>query len=244
MRIITVANQKGGSGKTTTVLALAQACSYRQKKAICIDLDTQCNLSFSLDANPACGNVYDFITGSKKAAECIQTTKQGIALIAGCYDISTLETYRGSAKRLQNAIQDIAGKYDYCFIDTPPNLGEEQYNALQACTDLIIAMQANLYDIQGMYTICDTAAQFRKTNPKMQIAGYVLANHNGRSKLAKALEQSIAKSAAECGVQCLGSVRQGIALKEAQVLKVSLYDYATKSNPAQDYLSIFDKLDK
>ena len=67
MRIITVANQKGGNGKTTTALALEQACTYRGMKALCIDLDGQANLSTALQANPNCGNAYDFITGAKRA---------------------------------------------------------------------------------------------------------------------------------------------------------------------------------
>lgn len=242
MRIITVANQKGGNGKTTTTLALAQACAYRGLKVLCIDLDGQANLSTALGANPNCGNAYDFLTGSKAARNCIQQTAQGIALIAGCYDLAALRTSTGSANRLQEAMKGIGGKYAYCFIDTPPNLGEAQYNALQASTDLLITAQASLFDLQGLYTMADTAAQFMRTNPALKIAGYILTNHNGRSKLAKALEESIEKAARENGVRCLGIIRQGIAIREAQALALSLYSYAPESNPAKDYLKIFDTL--
>ena len=90
----------------------------------------------------------------------------------------------------------------------------------------------------------DTAQQFMQTNSALKIAGYILTNHNGRSKLAKALEESIEKAAQENGVRFLGIVRQGIAIREAQALCVSLYEYAPNSNPAGDYLKIFDKLHK
>jgi len=242
MRIVTIANQKGGNGKTTTTLALAQAAIHKGYKTLCIDLDGQANLSTALNANPNCGNAFDFLTGRKKARDCVQLAPQGMDLIAGCYDLCTLQTSKGSAGRLKAALAPIQADYDFIFIDTPPNVGEAQYNALQASTDLIITAQASLFDLQGLYTMRDTAEQMKGSNPALKVAGYVLTNHNGRSKLAKALEQSIQQAAADNGVKCLGIIRQGIAIREAQALGLSLYEYAPTSNPAKDYLTIFEQL--
>ena len=242
MRIITVANQKGGNGKTTTALALAQACTYRGMKALCIDLDGQANLSTALGSNPNYGTALSFLTGEAKAEKCIQNTAQGIDLIAGCYDLATLRTEAGSARRLQKALEPIKGKYDLIVIDTPPNVGEAQYNALQASTDLVITVKASLFDLQGLYTMADTAQGFKKSNPSLSVAGYILTDHNGRSNLAKALEESIRKEAKANGVDYLGTVRQGIAIREAQALRLSLFEYAPESNPAKDYMKIFEKI--
>ncbi len=244
MRIITIANQKGGNSKTTTALALAQAARIRGYKVLCIDLDGQANLSTALGANNSCGNAFDFITGGRKARDCVQLTEQGIDLIAGCYDLCTLRTERGSASRLQLALDSLLGGYDYILIDTPPNVGEAQYNALQASTDLIITAQASLFDLQGLYTMVDTAQSMRSSNPALRVTGYILTNHNGRSKLSKALEVNIQKEAEANGVLCLGVIRQGIAIREAQALGVNLFEYAPASNPAKDYMRIFDRIEK
>jgi len=241
LKIITFANQKGGNGKTTSALAFAQAAAHRGYKTLCVDLDGQMNLSTSLGANPNCGNAYDFITGRRKARDCVQFTPQGIDLIAGCYDLCTLKTEKGSANRLQNALAPLTGNYAFVVFDTPPNVGEAQYNALQASTDLIITAQASLYDLQGLVTMATTAQQMKGSNPALRIAGYILTNHNGRSKLAKALEERIKTEAAANGVDCLGIIRQGVAIREAQALGLSLFDYAPDSNPAKDYMSIFER---
>jgi len=242
MRIITVANQKGGNGKTTTALALAQAGRHKGLKVLCIDLDGQANLSTALGSSPTYPTALAFLTGEAKGAACVQPTAQGVDLIAGCYDLATLRTEAGSARRLQKALEPIRGKYDLIVIDTPPNVGEAQYNALQASTDLVITVNASLFDLQGLYLMADTAKGFAQSNPALSVAGYILTNHNGRSKLAKALEESIRKEAAANGVDYLGTVRQGIAIREAQALRLSLFDYAPDSNPAKDYMSIFEKL--
>lgn len=242
MQVITIANQKGGNGKTTSTLALAQAAKHRGFKTLCIDLDGQANLSTALNANPNCGNAFDFITGRKKARDCVQLTPQGIDLIAGCYDLCTLQTTKGSASRLKTALAPIQAEYDFIFIDTPPFVGEAQYNALQASTGLIITAQASLFDLQGLYTMRDTAEQMKGSNAALKIAGYILTNHNGRSKLSKALEESIKQAAESNGVKCLGVIRQGIAIREAQALGLSLFEYAPTSNPAKDYLTIFEQI--
>lgn len=244
MRVITVANQKGGSGKTTTALALAQAGKAKGFKMLCIDVDAQGNLSTALGANPNCGNSYDFITGAKKIRDCIQETAQGIYLIAGSFNLSALKTSNGSAMRLQKAMKDIQGGYDLCIIDCPPNMGEAQFNALQASSLLVIPLQASVFDTQGLYVMVDTARQFSRTNPALTIAGYVLTAFDGRSKLSKTLEEKMKAEAESQGVEYLGSIRRGVAVREAQALSLSLYEYAPNSNPAKDYMDIFDKLTK
>lgn len=242
MRLVTIANQKGGCGKTTTTLALAQAAVSKGYKVLAIDLDSQANLSMTLKAKDG-NSAYDLLTGSRSARECIQQTEGGIDLVPAVYDLCTIKTEKGSARRLQVALEPIKAEYDFIFLDTPPNVGEMQYNALQASTDLIITAEAALYDLEGLFTVYDTAMMMKKTNKDLSIRGYILTNHNGRSKLVKSITNTIQKQATEMGLPFLGAIRQGIAIREAQALKVSLYEYAPKSNPALDYLEVFKALE-
>ena len=134
MRIITIAVQKGGTGKTTTAAALAQAAAYKGRRALAIDLDPQGNLSVTLAAQmiPEAGNSYNLLMGLP-AADLIQTTEQGIDVIPACLDLATISSGKGSARRLQRALEPIKNNYDLIVIDTP-TAAELQYNALQAAT--------------------------------------------------------------------------------------------------------------
>lgn len=245
MEILAVAVQKGGTGKTTTAAALAQAAAFRGKKVLCIDLDPQANFSFAIgaDTTGARGNAYHLLTG-RPAARLIQTTPQGVDCIAASWDLAAVTTAQGSARRLQRAIEPLKERYDYIIIDTPPTAGELQYNALQAATGLIIPLQANIFSLQSLYQITETAQQFRTSNPGLTIKGFLLTQHNNRSTIAKQMQEVITQKAAEMGVPSLGAIRAAIAVQEAAALQKSLFEYAPNSKPAQDYLALFDSMEE
>ena len=134
MQIITVAIQKGGTGKTTTAAAVVQAAAYRGRSVLAIDLDPQGNLSFTLAADTSKPGSYDLLGGAA-AADLIQH-KPGYDVIPASWNLSTITSGRGSARRLQKAIEPLKKEYDLIVIDTPPTAGELQYNALQAATGL------------------------------------------------------------------------------------------------------------
>ena len=210
--IITVAVQKGGTGKTTTAAVLAQAAAYKGLRPLAIDLDPQGNLSMALGAQMDTGNSYNMLTGAP-AADQIQRTAQGVEIIAGSWNLSTITSGPGSARRLQEALEPIRGAFDMIIIDTPPTAGEMQYNALQASDRLIIPLQADTYNIQSLYQITETARQMQKT---------------------------IINKAAEAGAPYLGTIRAAVAVKEAAALRRSLFEYAPRSKPAQDYIDVFN----
>lgn len=239
--VITVAIQKGGTGKTSTAAALAQAAAHTGKKVLAIDLDAQGNLSFALGVTGAHLGSYELINGADLKG-VIVTNEQNIDVVPASWNLATLETYPGSARRLQNAIEPIKRKYDLIIIDTPPNAGELQYNALQASTGLIIPLAADAYNAQAMQQIIDTASAIMQSNPKLKIKGVVFTNYDGRSTLAKQMREMLEDNAKRNGVKVLGTIRSGIAVKEAAALQLSLFDYAPKSKPAIDYLSLFDAL--
>lgn len=241
MEILTVAVQKGGTGKTTTAAVLAQAAAYRGKPCLAIDLDPQGNLSFALGATAGAGTAgsYDFLEGANFHS-VIQHTDSGVDVIPANWNLSTVKSEQGSARRLQKAIKPLKLRYDLIIIDTPPTAGELQYNALQAATGLIIPLQADIYNLQSLYQITDTARQIQQSNPDLTIKGIVLTQYDGRSTISRQMQQTITAQAA--GVPYLGFIRASVAVKEAAALQQSLFKYAPKSKPAQDYLKLYDKL--
>lgn len=237
MQIITIANQKGGTGKTATAAAMAQAAAYTGKRVLVVDLDPQSNLTFALDASQDNGTSYDLIEKKIPARRLIQTVN-GIDVIPASWNLATLQSAPGSAKRLATALEPLKGRYDLVIIDTPPTIGELQYNALQASTGLIIPLQADIYGLQGLRQMADTAEQFRKSNPVLTILGAVLTRYNGRSTIAKQMRQTIENTAASMNIPFLGVIREGIAIQEAAALKENLFEYAAQSKPAQDYAEL------
>jgi len=244
MQIITIAVQKGGTGKTTTAATLAQAAAYKGRRVLAIDLDPQGNLSVTLAAQmiPETGNSYNLLMGLPPA-DLIQTTEQGIDVIPACLDLATISSGKGSARRLQRALEPIKNSYDLIVIDTP-TAAELQYNALQAATGLIIPLQADSYNIQSLYQITDIAGQIRKSNPALSIKGVIMTNYNGQTRHARQIREAIQKQAEALQLPYLGEIRRAIAIQEAATLRQSLFEYAPTSNPARDYLAIYETITK
>ena len=242
MQIITVAVQKGGTGKTTTTAILAQAAAYKGRRVLAIDLDPQGNLSMALAARiaPDVGNSYDLLMGLPPA-DLIQTTDQNIDVIPAYRDLATITSGRGSARRLQRALEPIKNNYDFIVIDTP-TAAELQYNALQAATGLVIPLQTDSYNIQSLYQTSDIAEQIRKSHPALSITGVIITNYYGQTNHAKQIREAIQRQAAELQIPYLGEIRRGIAVSEAATFRRSLFEYARRSNPAKDYLSIYETI--
>lgn len=243
MQILTVAIQKGGTGKTTTAAAIAQAAVYRGRSVLAIDLDPQGQLGFTLAADTGKPGSYDLLGGAA-AAGLIQHIRDGLDVIPASWNLSTITSGTGSARRLQRAIEPLKKEYDLIVIDTPPTAGELQYNALQAATGLIIPLQADIYNLQSLYQITDTARQIQGSNPELQITGFVLTQYDGRSTIARQMKETITGQAAAMGVPYLGAIRAAVAVKEAAALQQSLFEYAPKSKPAADYLALYETITK
>ena len=243
MKVITVAAIKGGTGKTTTAAALSQAAAKEGFRILAVDLDPQGNLTQALGAARTRANAYRVLTGEATAKEAIQATGQGVDVMAGCQDLTTLRTAQGSALRLKKALTQAAAGYDLCIIDTPPQMGELTFNALTAADGLLIPLEADGASIQGFYQIADLArATMRKANPGLSFIGVAVTRYDGRPKVSRYLRDQISKEAAAAGIPYLGEIRAGIAVKEAQGFAESLFDYAPRAKPAKDYLELYGKV--
>ena len=236
--ILAVANQKGGTAKSTTAAALAQAAAHKGRRVLVIDTDPQANASFFLAADVNRPGAFEVLEGLP-AAEAIQATADGLDVIPASWNLQTISSSRGSARRLKTALEPIAGGYDLIILDTPPTAGELQYNALMAATDLIIPLQADIVGLQGLYQMADTARQIQGSNPDLSIIGVILTRYDSRPKINRYLQEVITEKGQEIGAPFLMSIRSGIAIREAQALQQSLFEYAPHSKPAQDYKKLF-----
>ncbi len=242
MDILTMAMKKGGTGKTTTAAALAQAAAYKKKRVLAIDLDPQADLTFMLGADQDLQGSYEFITGAA-AADTIQTI-DNIDVMASSTDLAALTSSKGSAARLAKALELIKANYDLIIIDIPPTEGELQYNALMASTGLIIPLQADGLNLKNMQQTIDLARQIQTKNSQLAIKGILFTANSERSTIARQMQDSIINEAMDQGINYLGDVRKCVSIKEAQAMQQSLYSYAPKCTAAEDYLSILRRLVK
>ncbi len=242
MDILTMAMKKGGTGKTTTAAALAQAAAYKKKRVLAIDLDPQADLTFMLGADQDLQGSYEFITGAA-AADTIQTI-DNIDVMASSTDLAALTSSKGSAARLAKALEPIKANYDLIIIDIPPTEGELQYNALMASTGLIIPLQADGLNLKNMQQTIDLARQIQTKNSQLAIKGILFTANSERSTIARQMQDSIINEAMDQGINYLGDVRKCVSIKEAQAMQQSLYSYAPKCTAAEDYLSILRRLVK
>lgn len=242
MKIITAAVIKGGTGKTTTIAALAQAGTAAGKRILAIDLDPQGNLTAALAGNPQRPGSYELLEGTATARQATQTPLQGMDCMAASPNLAAVQTRPGSARRLQRALDPVKEDYDLILIDTPPQMGEMTFNALQAATGLIIPLETDTGSLQGLYNVTDLYRAIKGSNPELSFTGIVITRYDSRTKLNRYLRDTIRNQAEASGIPYLGEIRAGIAVREAQATRSSLFDYAPNAKPAQDYRELFRKI--
>ena len=241
MQIISIATQKGGTGKTTTASALAYASADDGKRCLAIDLDPQADLTYMLGADAGKLDAYDFLNGTE-GRYVIQTVRPFLDVIPASKNLSAIVSARGSARRLADALEPVKDSYDIIIIDTPPTAGELQYNALMASTGVIIPLEAEASNLRGLVQILDTVHQIQKVNKKLKVKGYLITRYDGRSTLARQMREAVENTSQQSKIPFLGVIRAGISAREASALQKSIFEYAPKSKPALDYMALYQSI--
>lgn len=243
--IYAVINQKGGVGKSTTASALWAGLNSAGYKCLAVDLDAQSNFSFSADAGEG-KTSFELMTEQITVQKAIQHTPIGDIIPASkaLAGADTFITETGREYRLQEVLKPVVPDYDYIILDTPPALGILTINALTACNSVIIPAQADIYSIHGIKQLAETIAPVKKyCNPELNIAGILLTRYNGRSVLSRELYEAIKQLASSLGTKLFSTtIREAVSIKEAQINKKSIFDYAPKSNVAEDYKAFINEI--
>lgn len=246
MRTIVIANRKGGVGKSTTAAALVSGLTLKGYKVLAIDLDAQRNLTSTMRAKTESKTILGVLTGDITAKEAIRKTVDGDIIpaskaLSGA-DATITET--GKEYRLKEALEPIRGIYDYCVIDCPPALGILTINALTAADNVIIPAQADIYSLEGIEDLQEAIQPVRKyCNPSLNIMGILLTRYNSRSILSRDVTTLAEQLADRLETDLFKTtIREAIAIKEAQISRQNLFLYAPKANVTEDYREFIEEV--
>lgn len=245
--IIAISNQKGGIGKTTTATALTEALSIAGYSVLLIDADPQGNATATagITADADAPTLREVLTGTAPADGAIvrsQTLKADI--LPSSPHLVGIEKEIGDAPgkeyRMKETIAEQAAAYDFIIIDTPPALGTLTVNALTAADYLIIPTTTDNYALMGIGQLYLTISAVKKyCNPALKIAGLLITRHSGHTVLSRDLAEAVKETAAAMGTRAFETtIREAVAVREAQARRMGLFQHAPDSKPAIDYRAL------
>jgi len=199
--VISIANQKGGVGKTTTAVNLSASIAVSERRTLVIDMDSQCNTTsgFGIPYNNVAGHIYNVLIGEKTMAEVIRPTAVPYLDIIPAHpdligaEIELLDTSEREYA-LKKAIGEVGGTYSYIFIDCPPSLGLLTINSLAASDRVIIPLQCEYFALEGLAMLLRTISIIqRKLNPGLEVLGILLTMFDRRNNLSFRVWEEVTK---------------------------------------------------
>jgi len=247
-RVIAIANQKGGVGKTTTAINICASLGASGQKVLLIDMDPQGNATMGagVDKNDLEESIYEILLDGKSISEMVINAEQaGFYVIPSNGELTAAEIhlleYEDREYRLQKAIEKIKKDYDFIFIDCPPSLNMLSLNSLTAADSVLIPMQCEYYALEGLTALMDTVSQIQDTvNPELEIEGLVRTMFDGRNRLAIDVSMELEQHFGDLVFKT--PIPRNVRLAEAPSYGLPVMYHDINSSGAQAYLALAAEL--